>query len=292
MCRLPVVVWRSETMLKWSGQVDASPLPTGRARNTEDAPEAPGQALVLSAPPRSRASSPIRSAMARILIIEDESDLRQVLDYHLRLAGYEVLEAGAGQDGLRLAKEQRPDLVLLDLMLPDIPGTEVCRHLKDDDATRTVPIMMLTARGDEIDRVVGFELGADDYVTKPFSVRELMLRIRAVLRRTESPVYSEAVVSFGCLRVDRNAHRVWVSDEEVELTALEFRLLVVLYERRNRVQSRESLLDHVWSIDARISTRTVDANVKRLREKLGQARHYIETVRGVGYRFADQPDAS
>jgi two-component system phosphate regulon response regulator PhoB len=229
--------------------------------------------------------------MARILIIEDESDLRQVLDYHLRLAGHDVLQAEAGQEGLRLAKEQKPDLILLDLMLPDIAGTDVCRQLKDDNATRAVPVVMLTARGDEIDRVVGFELGADDYVTKPFSVRELMLRIRAVLRRTESPVESEAVVSFGCLKVDRNAHRVWVGDEEVELTALEFRLLVVLYERKNRVQSRESLLDHVWSIDTRISTRTVDANVKRLREKLGQARHYIETVRGVGYRFADQPEA-
>jgi two-component system phosphate regulon response regulator PhoB len=227
--------------------------------------------------------------MARILVIEDEADIRQVLDYNLKSAGHEVVEASRGVDGLRLLRERIPDLVLLDLMLPDMPGTEVCRAIKDNAATRTLPVVMLTARGEEIDRVVGFEIGADDYITKPFSVRELVLRIRAVLRRRESPQGEAASIEFGNLRIDRAAHRVWVDAEEVELTALEFKLLVTLYERRNRVQSRGALLDQVWGIETKISTRTVDAHVKRLREKMGAARDYIETVRGVGYRFAEIP---
>jgi two-component system phosphate regulon response regulator PhoB len=230
--------------------------------------------------------------MARILVIEDEADIRQVLDYNLAAAGHEVLAAARGQDGLRLAREQRPDLILLDLMLPDILGTEVCRAIKDDVSMRTTPVIMLTAKGEEIDRVVGFELGADDYVTKPFSVRELVLRIRATLRRNEGKAPESTVVDFGNLRIDRDAHRVWVEDQEIELTALEFKLLVTLYDRRNRVQSRGALLDHVWGMDTKIATRTVDAHVKRLREKIGAARDYIETVRGVGYRFAETPQGA
>jgi two-component system phosphate regulon response regulator PhoB len=227
--------------------------------------------------------------MARILVIEDESDIRQVLDHSLRAAGHEVLAAAFGQDGLRLARQEHPDLVLLDLMLPDIPGTEVCRAIKDDAFTRSTPVIMLTAKGEEIDRVVGFELGADDYVTKPFSVRELLLRIRATLKRNDVKPPESSVVDFGVLRMDREAHRVWVQGHEVELTALEFKLLVTLYDRRNRVQSRGALLDHVWGMDTKIATRTVDAHVKRLREKIGAARDYVETVRGVGYRFAEAP---
>jgi len=229
--------------------------------------------------------------MARILVIEDEEDLRQVLEYNLRQAGHEILAAKQGDEGLRLAREHRPDLVLLDLMLPDISGTEVCKALKDAPPTRAIPVIMLTARGEEIDRVVGFELGADDYVVKPFSVRELLLRIQAILRRgkTESRDDS-ALVEFGKLRIDREAHRVWVDGVEIELTALEFKLLVMLYERRNRVQTRSALLDDVWGIQADITTRTVDTHVKRLREKLEAARDYVETVRGVGYRFVGSPD--
>jgi two-component system phosphate regulon response regulator PhoB len=227
--------------------------------------------------------------MARILVIEDEPDIRQVLDYNLRLAGHEVIPAARGQEGLRLAREQHPDLVLLDLMLPDIPGIDVCRAIKDDLSMRATPVIMVTAKGEEIDRVVGFELGADDYVTKPFSVRELVLRIRATLRRNEGKPPESSVVDFGTLRIDRDAHRIWVEDQEIELTALEFKLLVTLYDRRNRVQSRGALLDHVWGMDTKIATRTVDAHVKRLREKIGAARDYIETVRGVGYRFAENP---
>jgi two-component system phosphate regulon response regulator PhoB len=227
--------------------------------------------------------------VARILVVDDEADIRSVLDYNLRAAGHEVLVAELAGDGVRLAREQNPDLVLLDLMLPDMSGIEVCRSMKDDSGTRSIPIIMLTARGEEIDRVVGFELGADDYVTKPFSVRELMLRIRAVLRRQEPKPRLSSTIEFGCLRIDREAHRIWVDEVEVELTALEFKLLVTLYDRRNRVQSRGALLDHLWGMETRISARTVDAHVKRLREKMGAARGYVETVRGVGYRFAEVP---
>jgi two-component system phosphate regulon response regulator PhoB len=231
--------------------------------------------------------------MAKILIVEDEQDLQQVLHYNLKQAGHDVISATLGREAIRMAREQRPDLMLLDLMLPDISGTEVCKILKEGAATKSIPVLMVTARGEEIDRVVGFELGADDYVVKPFSVRELLLRVQAVLRRGKpEPENSEATIEFGRLRVDRGAYRVWVDGQEIELTALEFKLLVTLYERRNRVQTRSTLLDDVWGIQADITTRTVDTHVKRLREKLENARDYVETVRGVGYRFVGSPDES
>jgi len=254
---------------------------------------------------RLEAAGPNQSAsgqdafMPSILVIEDETDLQQVLEYNLRQAGYEVLSALRGQDGLRLAAERLPSLVLLDLMLPDIPGTQVCRTLKSDPRTADIPIVMLTARGEEVDRILGFELGADDYVVKPFSVRELLLRLAAIQRRGrpaqagEEPAKGkDGSIKFGCLRIDRDAHRVFISGEEVRLTTLEFKLLVKLYGARNRVQTRAMLLDEVWDIDAQITTRTVDTHIKRLREKLGAAGGYIETVRGVGYRFADHPGVS
>src|SRR6185503_15100047 len=228
--------------------------------------------------------------MARILVIEDERDLQQVLAYNLRQAGHDVVTASGGQEGLRLARESTPDLVLLDLMLPDLPGTEVCRALKREPATQGIAVVMVTAKGEEIDRVVGFELGADDYVVKPFSVRELLLRVQAILRRSQGEQEAAPGFQFGKLRVDREAHRVWAEDQELELTALEFKLLITLYDRRNRVQTRSALLSDVWGIDADITTRTVDTHVKRLREKLGEAGNYIETVRGVGYRFSDNPE--
>ncbi len=227
--------------------------------------------------------------MARILIIEDEPDILAVLEYNLRQAGHDVTTTRFGREGLRLGKELHPDLILLDLMLPDLSGTDVCKQLKEAPGSRGVPVIMLTARGEEIDRVVGFELGADDYVVKPFSVRELLLRIQAILRRGKAQLQPEASIEFGVLRVDREAHRVWVESVEIELTALEFRLLVTLYDRRDRVQSRSALLDDVWGIQADITTRTVDTHVKRLREKLETARDYVETVRGVGYRFVGTP---
>jgi two-component system phosphate regulon response regulator PhoB len=230
--------------------------------------------------------------MARILVVEDEADLGQVLAYNLGDAGHEVEVVAEGRKALALATDRPPELVLLDLMLPDISGLEVCRVLKSTAATRDVPVVMVTARGEEIDRVVGFELGADDYVVKPFSVRELLLRVRAVLRRGVLPSETagdRAPVRFGRLVIDASAHRVWVDGVEVSLTPLEFKLLCMLYERRNRVQSRAVLLDDVWGASQENETRTIDTHVKRLREKLGDVGGYIETVRGVGYRFVGRP---
>jgi two-component system phosphate regulon response regulator PhoB len=221
-----------------------------------------------------------------VLVIEDEEGLLGTLEYNLQKNGFQTRSAMDGSTGLELAMEDPvPDLILLDLMLPDISGTEVCRQLRQNELTREVFILMLTARGDEIDRVVGFEVGADDYVVKPFSMRELMLRIKAILRRRTGPDTPLDEIMFGSLRLDREGYRVWFEDEEITLTALEFRLLSVLLERKGRVQTRTTLLDDVWGIEADVTTRTVDTHIKRLREKLGPAGEYIETVRGIGYRF-------
>jgi two-component system phosphate regulon response regulator PhoB len=225
--------------------------------------------------------------MARVLVIEDEADLREVLHYNLTQAGHRPYTAATGEAGLKLAQEVRPDIVLLDLMLPDLAGTSVAKSLRREPQTQLVPIIMVTAKAEEIDRIVGFELGADDYVVKPFSVRELILRIDAVLRRGRTP--EQRLLEAGELRVDKEAHRVTVSGEEISLTALEFKLLVTLIERRERVQARGTLLSDVWAIDAEIASRTVDTHVKRLRDKLGTAGRFIETVRGVGYRFSETP---
>ena len=231
--------------------------------------------------------------MARILVIEDERDLQRVLEFNLRQAGHDVTTSARGRDGLELARAQQPDLVLLDLMLPDVPGTDVCRALRREARCAGTRIVMVTAKGEEVDRIVGFELGVDDYVVKPFSVRELLLRVEAVLRRSAPTAASaDRVVDFGSLRIDRAAHRTWVGDTEIELTALEFKLLLTLYDRRNRVQTRATLLSDVWDVTADVTTRTVDTHVKRLREKLGEAAAFIETVRGVGYRFAETPGVS
>jgi two-component system, OmpR family, phosphate regulon response regulator PhoB len=223
--------------------------------------------------------------MARILVVEDEADLQEVLSYNLRQAGHEATVVGTGQEGLARAAADAPDLILLDLMLPDMSGTDVCRALKSDPASRNIPVVMLTAKGEEIDRVVGFELGADDYVVKPYSIRELALRLQAILRRRAVPASDAGLMVFGRLRIDREGHRVWVDGAEIALTALELRLLCTLYDRRGRVQSRAVLLDEVWRMSSDVNTRTVDTHVKRLREKLGDAGAYLETVRGVGYRF-------
>ena len=229
--------------------------------------------------------------MSRILVIEDETALQKVLDYNLRLAGHEVVSTARGEEGVRLAAEGKPDLVLLDLMLPDVPGTEVCRALQREEATRRIPIVIVSARGDEADRIVGFELGAADYVIKPFSVRELVLRVQAVLRRARGAAPPGRRIELGGLRVDEEAHRAWVFGEEVELTLLEFKLLLALYENRERVQTRGALLDQVWRMDVNVTTRTVDTHVKRLRDKLGAAGDHIQTVRGIGYRLSASTDA-
>jgi two-component system phosphate regulon response regulator PhoB len=228
--------------------------------------------------------------MARVLVIEDEADLREVLQYNLTQAGHRAFTAATGDAGLKLALEVKPDIVLLDLMLPDVSGTLVAKALRREPLTQLVPIIMVTAKAEEIDRIVGFELGADDYVVKPFSVRELLLRIDAVLRRGKTS--EQRLIEIAELRIDKDAHRVTVGAEEVLLTALEFKLLVTLVERRDRVQGRGTLLSDVWAMDSEIASRTVDTHVKRLRDKLGTAGRFIETVRGVGYRFSEAPSSS
>ena len=226
-----------------------------------------------------------------VLVIEDEVDLATTLEYNLRSEGFQVRLAHSGRQGLASATaEPIPDIIVLDLMLPDLSGTEICRRLREQERTREVPVVMCTAKGEEIDRVVGFEVGADDYVVKPFSVRELILRLRALLRRVQRTEGEPSLIRFGRLKIDRDAHRAWVDDNEVDLTALEFRLLHAFLSRRGRVQTRDALLADVWGIDADVTTRTVDTHVKRLREKLGDAGAYIETLRGVGYRFKGELD--
>jgi two-component system phosphate regulon response regulator PhoB len=224
-----------------------------------------------------------------VVIVEDEVDLLRTLEYNFRQAGFEVSTTSHGRDALRIVAAQPPALVLLDLMLPDLPGTEVCRQIKTDPKTKHIHVIMLTARGEEVDRVVGFELGADDYVTKPFSVRELVLRARAVLRRAE-PIEPPSTIKIRELTIDSTAHRVLVDGREVLMTALEFRLLFTLASRQGRVQTRETLLNDVWGLHLNVETRTVDTHVKRLREKLGAAGSLIQTVRGVGYRLATEPE--
>jgi two-component system phosphate regulon response regulator PhoB len=226
----------------------------------------------------------------QILIVDDERDLVQVVEFNLRQAGFETASAYDGERALAQIKQRVPDLIVLDLMLPDIPGTEICRSVKSNPRTRQVPVIMLTARGEEVDRVVGFELGADDFVTKPFSVRELVLRIKAVLRRGAGPAIDDEKLRerVGPVKIDPAAHRAYVSAKEVELTALEFKLLATFMSRIGRVQTREVLLQDVWEMSSDLQTRTVDTHVKRLREKLGdEGRDLIETVRGVGYRMID-----
>ena len=225
-----------------------------------------------------------------ILIVDDETDLTTILEYNLVAEGYRTRVAHTAADALREARREPPDVLILDLMLPDQPGTAVCRQLKADPRTREIPVLMLTAKGEEIDRVVGFELGAEDYVVKPFSVRELVLRIKALVRRSERPAETGEHLAAGLLTIDIPRHRATVRGQEAHLTALEFKLLVTLISRRGRVQTREALLDEVWGITAEVTTRTVDTHVKRLREKLGDAADYIETLRGVGYRFRDNEE--
>ncbi|MFH1462915.1 MAG: response regulator [Pseudomonadota bacterium] len=232
-----------------------------------------------------------------ILIVDDEPDLVATLAWNLQREGYLVRKAFDGRQALAAAgQDPLPALVLLDLMLPDLSGVEVCRRLRADPRTTALPVLMLTARAEEHDRVVGFEAGADDYVCKPFSVRELLLRVQAILRRkapSTPPVADPAgPLRFGILELDEAAHRVWVEGVEARLTALEFRLLLTLLRRRGRVQTRDGLLGEAWGDDVHVTRRTVDTHVKRLREKLGAAGGYVETVRGVGYRFlAEEPGA-
>ena len=223
----------------------------------------------------------------KILIIEDEQDVIDLLSLHLRKAGgFTLSTATNGAAGLRQAREELPALIILDLMLPKMPGLEICKVLKTDPATQHIPILMLTAKAEEIDRIVGLEFGADDYVTKPFSPRELVLRVNAILRRGKGEVVEEKI-SIGQITLDPARHHVTVAGKAVRLTSVEFKLLSMLMRRQGRVQERDRLLNEVWGYESIIDTRTVDTHVRRLRKKLGKASGAIETVRGFGYRIRE-----
>ncbi len=226
-------------------------------------------------------------ALSTVLVVEDDPDILNLVSYNLRTAGFQVCSTQDGYDALSLAKQHLPDLIVLDLMIPGLDGFEVCKELKKTSETRHIPVIILTARGEEIDRIVGLELGADDYVVKPFSPRELILRIRAVLRRTGPEKDGGTTLQKDGLRVDLEAHKVSVDGREVMLTATEFKLLVELLRRPGKVRTRDQLLDKVWGYQFEGYARTVDTHVRRLRQKLGPYSDAVETVRGVGYRFKD-----
>jgi len=227
----------------------------------------------------------------KILLIEDEPDIRKTLEYNLSREGFDVICASSLSEGKNYINTNQFSLILLDLMLPDGSGLDLCRELKTDSDKKLTPIIILTAKDDEVDKVVGFELGADDYVTKPFSVRELILRVKAVLKRGNAKSENlEVQRQFGDLVIDVDSHEVYVDNEPVTLTALEFKLLCQLVDRRGRVQSRDQLLSDVWGYSADVTTRTVDTHIKRLREKLGAMGKYVQTIRGVGYKFSRTPE--
>ncbi len=227
--------------------------------------------------------------MNKVLVVEDEPDILEMVRYNLDQAGLDVETAEDAERALQSVQETLPDLIILDLMLPGIDGLDMCRQLKQDARTRHIPILMLTARKEEVDRIVGLELGADDYVVKPFSPRELVLRAQAILRRSQgssqSTTETEAWLHLGPISIDKAAHQALLNGDPLELTGTEFKLLLTLIERRGRVQTRDDLLDTVWGYEYSGYGRTVDTHIRRLREKLGEACEWIETVRGVGYRF-------
>jgi two-component system phosphate regulon response regulator PhoB len=221
------------------------------------------------------------------MVVDDEPDAVELVAFNLRQAGYSVTTAADGAEALQKARTQLPDLIVLDVMLPEMDGFEICKLLRHDPTTTRVPIVMLTAKAAEVDRVLGLELGADDYLTKPFSPRELMLRVKKVLGRSQPAAEAREMMRFGELLIDVPKHVVSWRGKSIELTATEFKLLTLLARRAGRVQSRDALLRDVWEYDSLIDTRTVDTHMRRLREKLGQAAKYLDTVRGVGYRFVE-----
>ncbi|MBI3815705.1 MAG: response regulator [Nitrospinae bacterium] len=225
---------------------------------------------------------------SKILIVDDEADILTLLEYNLDKAGFEVISAQDGPEALELAKKKKPDLIILDIMLPSMEGTEVCKIIKKDEATSHIPVIMLTAKGEEIDRIVGFELGAEDYITKPFSPRELILRVKAVLKRLHGKQEKVKSITAGPIFIDINRSQITVNGKTLKLTAMEFKLIVELTKARGNVLSRNDLLDRVWGADVYVTDRTVDTHIRRLREKLGKAEKYIETVRGFGYRFLEE----
>ncbi len=231
-------------------------------------------------------TSPVQHVQERILVVDDEPDIVALVAYHLAKTNYRVSTASNGTDALSIARQERPSLLVLDLMLPGMSGFDVLEHIRAEEGTRHIAVLMLTARKEEQDRIRGLSLGADDYLTKPFSPQELVLRVGAILRRTTGASEAPAdLLQIGPIRIDRAAHRVAIENDEVELTPTEYKLLITLAERRGRVQARGHLLETVWEAAPDIQTRTVDMHIQRLRTKLGDAGDLIETVRGFGYRM-------
>ena len=229
-------------------------------------------------------------AKERILIIEDDKHISKLVNYNLEKAGYDSTVVEDGEEALDILSKQGVDLIILDIMLPKMDGFEVCRIIKQESKFKNIPIIMLTAKGEEVDRIVGLELGADDYVVKPFSPRELVLRVKAILKRGKIEESPKDIIQRGNLIINVSKHRVTVNNKEIELTPIEFKLLVTLIERKGRIQSRDQLLSDVWDMHADVFTRTVDTHIKRLREKLGKMGNQIETVRGLGYRFKEEDE--
>ena len=244
------------------------------------------------------ASTPSAAAAQRILVVEDEPDIAALIAYQLTREGFRVETTATGSEALESVNREIPDLVVLDRMLPGLSGDEILKVLKTESATQSMPVLILTAKREQDERIEGLELGADDYLTKPFSPRELVLRVKAILRRTREPGAEAGgrVLRAGPLSVDVNSHQVFLEEEELQLTPTEFRLLMILVERKGRTQSRQKLLEHAWSLESsiseRIQTRTVDMHIGRLRAKLGSAGDWVETVRGFGYRLRIPEDLS
>lgn len=226
----------------------------------------------------------------RILIVEDDKHISRLVKFNLEKADYECAVAGTGEKALEALDSRPVDLIILDIMLPGMDGFGICRAIKEKDALKGIPIIMLTAKGEEVDRIVGLELGADDYMVKPFSPRELVLRVKAILKRGKPEEAGKDILAAGEITVDIPKHKVTVKGKPVELTQMEFKLLVTLMKRRGRVQERERLLSDVWAMDTDVDTRTIDTHVKRLREKLGKSGGLIETVRGLGYKFKEEDE--
>ena len=223
--------------------------------------------------------------IAKILIVEDEPDIRDTLSYNFEKEGFEVLSSPNGKSALKLLESNEPNIVILDLMLPDMSGLDICRQIKNDKKLSDTSIIMFTAKSEEVDRIVGFELGADDYVTKPFSIRELILRVKVLIKKHTTTEHKDTSISLGSIYMNLDAHVVKINKKDIILTALEFKLLKHLLQRKGRVQTRDQLLGDVWGYSSEVTTRTVDTHIKRLREKLGVVADYIQTIRGVGYKF-------
>jgi len=224
----------------------------------------------------------------KILVVEDDKHISKLVKYNLEKAEFSCITTITGEEALDILDSQPVDLIILDIMLPKMDGLETCKRIKQDKMLSSVPIIMLTAKGEEVDRIVGFELGADDYVVKPFSPRELVLRVKAILNRGTPKEVLKEILSFGALKVDIPRCKVSIDKKEVKLTAMEFKLLVTLIQKKGRVQSRDQLLEDVWKLDSDVTTRTIDTHIKRLRQKLGDLGKLVETVRGHGYRLSEE----